>query len=205
MKHTGFLTRNLFFKALPLMLILLISSVLLSSCDVKVDTTDNSGFAIESIVGSLGKERADALRELAFDNNAETKSITYNDVSAEMTLEFENDRLFRVYYDFGDANDTALKFANELCGVVEQKYGASDTYETLPDHIKDLTLDSYLAGNVEQYKEYWIDTDIDFTEIRPDAEKLSKRIDLGVGIYRLPSARVYIGGIINSSNTTKLQ
>lgn len=204
MKHARFLTKT-FFKALPLMLILLISSVLLSSCAVNVDNTDDSNFAIESIVSSLGKERADALRELGFDNDTKTKSITYDDVSAEMTLEFENDRLFRVYYDFGETNDTALKFANELCGLVEQKYGASDTYETLPDRIKDLTLDAYLAGSVEQYKEYWIDTDIDFAEIHPDAEKLSKRIDLGVGIYRLPSARVYIGGIINSSNTTKLQ
>ena len=59
-----------------------------------------------------------------------------------------------------------------------------------------------------QYQEYWIDSDVDFKGLVPEEYKDTKRVDLGIGINKLPAddpiTIVYIGGIINSANTQKL-
>lgn len=186
-------------KALLLAFILLLSVALLPACSGVIE--EKNTFSVEAIADSLGNTREDAAKKLAFDAGSDTKTVTYEDAEAEMKLEFENDRLFRVHYDFGTNTDAAFKFVNELYKAVEEKYGESDTYETMPDRIYGLTEEAYLSGDVEQYKEYWIDTDVDFGGVEV---KNSKRVDLGIGFKRFPTADVYIGGIINSINTTKL-
>ena len=77
-----------------------------------------------------------------------------------------------------------------------------------PDRIEGLTLDDYLKSDVYQFKEYWIDSGVTFDGMVPEEYQASKRIDLGIGIYRYPLEEVetivYVGGIVNSTGTRKL-
>ena len=211
MIHTaGLLSANKFnFKILSFVSMLLISIVIFSSCSkTETNVNANNEFVLESVLNSLGLDKEDAIEKFSIDNNGELGKILYCNIPVEMNLEFENNKLLRIRYDFGTNTDVALKFANEVYKSIEQKYGECDTYKTLPGRIEGLTVEKYLSDDLMQYKEYWIDTDVDFSAIIPEKYTKSKRVDLGIGIDKIPQdetiTEVYIGGIVNSINTVKL-
>ena len=164
-------------------------------------------FQADSIIGVLGIDKTQLPETLTLDDANSYKS-TYDNVPVEIKYEFEEDKLLRIQYNFGTETDTAFKFINETMSTFEQKYGKSDTYETLPNRIEGLTVNEYLANDTMQYQEYWIDSDVDFKGLVPEEYKDTKRVDLGIGINKLPAddpiTIVYIGWIINSANTQKL-
>ena len=163
---------------------------------------ENNGFQTENVIRVLGKGQTE-ISELE-----DTTEFLYNGVSVKTKYEFENDKLIRIQYNFDTETDTAFRFVNEVKAVLEEKFGKSYTYETLPNRIEGLTIDEYLASDTMQYQEYWIDSGVDFTGLVPEEYKDTKRVDLGIGINKLPADEpitiVYIGGIINSTNTQKL-
>lgn len=178
-------------------------SVTFSSCNaVKENNGENNGFQTENIIRVLGKGQ-DEISELE-----DAAEFLYNGVSVKTKYEFENDKLMRIQYTFGTETDTAFRFVNEVKAALEGKFGKSDTYETLPNRIEGLTIDEYLASDTMQYQEYWIDSGVDFAGLVPEEYKDTKRVDLGIGINKLPADEpitiVYIGGIVNSINTQKL-
>lgn len=170
-----------------------------SSCNA---VKENNGFQTENVIRVLGKGQAE-ISELE-----DTAEFLYNGVSVKTKYEFENDKLIRIQYNFDTETDTAFRFVNEVKAVLEEKFGKSNTYETLPNRIEGLTIDEYLASDTMQYQEYWIDSGVDFTGLVPEEYKDTKRVDLGIGINKLPADEpitiVYIGGIVNSINTQKL-
>lgn len=168
----------------------------------------NNDFLIENVLSILGADEAELSKKFVADANGEFTNIIYDGMPIKIELEFENSQLLRVQYNFGANTDEAFKFADEAQKIFEQRWGESDTYETLPNRIKGLTVDKYLSSDILQYKEYWIDTDVDFSGIIPREYENTKRVDLGIGVNKIPTDEVttvvYIGGIINSINTTKL-
>ena len=180
-------------------LLLVCISATFSSCNT---VKENNGFQTENVIRVLGKGQ-DEISELE-----DTAEFLYNGVTVKMKYEFKNDKLMRIQFDFGAEMNTAFQFVNEVKAALEEKYGKSDTYETLPNRIEGLTVDEYLTSDTMQYLEYWIDSGVDFTGLMPEEYKDTKRVDLGIGINKLPADEpitiVYIGGIVNSINTKKL-
>lgn len=92
-------------------------------------------FQADSIIGVLGIDKTQLPETLTLDDANSYKS-TYDNVPVEIKYEFEEDKLLRIQYNFGTETDTAFKFINETMSTFEQKYGKSDTYETLPNRIE---------------------------------------------------------------------
>lgn len=63
--------------------------------------------------GSAGESQIsekDPLNEIITLNQA----LIYHDIAVKVSLEFENEKLFRVRYDFGNETDNAFSFVEEL-------------------------------------------------------------------------------------------
>lgn len=210
MIHTvGHLSESKYRKKYIIVCAIIFFVFIFSSCGKSEDSNGaNDNFQLESALKVLGADETEIPKSFTVDDTDEIADIVYDDVPVKIKLEFENGKLLRIQYNFGTNTDTAFKFVNEVQKEFEQKWGKSDTYETLPDRIKGLTVENYLSSDIMQYKEYWIDTDIDFAGIVPKKYESSKRVDLGIGINKIPVEEtitvVYIGGIVNSTNTTKL-
>lgn len=210
MIHTvGHLSVSKFWKIFITVCLMVCSVFIFSSCaNVEDGNRPNNDFQFESALKVLGADETEVSKSFTVDDTGELADIVYDDTSVKIKLEFENGKLLKIQYNFGTNTDAAFKFVNEVQKKFEQKWGDSDTYETLPDRIKGLTVDKYLSSDIVQYKEYWIDTNIDFNGIVPKEYENSKRVDLGIGINKIPTDEpitvVYIGGIVNSTNTTKL-
>lgn len=178
-----------------------------SACTEINKDSDVDVFQLDSIIGVLGIDKTQLPEIFGLDDVNSYKS-TYDNVPIEIKSEFEGDKLLRIQYNFGTETDAAFKFVNEMKSAFETKYGKSDTYETLPNRIEGLTVNEYLTSDTMQYQEYWIDSDVKFEGFVPEEYKDTKRVDLGIGINKLPSDEpitiVYIGGIVNSTNTQKL-
>lgn len=171
-------------------------------------------FDLDTVLNALGTDEADISEKIVLDENDEPEDIIYGNMLINQKLEFVNGKkleyvngkLFRVMYNFGTETESAFEFINKIQDALEDKYGESDTYDNLPDRIEGLTVEEYLEDDLPQYKEYWIGTNIDFDGIVPEEYVDSKRVDLGIGIYRYPMEEtitvVYIGGIVNSTNIT---
>lgn len=193
----------------------MISFVLLTSCGEQ--QTENDLFhslQVENVVNNLGKEKEVILGEFNTSDGGEesaklTENFIYNETSVEISFEFLGEKLFRVQYDFGTETESAFMFIDELMSTFEEKYGKSDTYETMPDRIAGLTIENYLKDDIIQYKEYWIDSGVTFEGMVPEEYQDTRRIDLGIGIYRYPydeiETTVYVGGIVNNTGTRKLE
>ena len=183
----------------------------------KANTNDEKVITTETAISLLGMEKEELFD--TFDGLLEERSenpdilelsskMKYNENAVGIAFELLNGRLFRIQYNFGEEADDAFSFALESYSKIISKYGESDTYESLPNRIEGLDVNLYLSDNIYERKEYWIGTDVDFAEIVPKEYENSKRVDLGIGINKIPADKtitmVYIGGIINSINTTKL-
>lgn len=216
MIHTvGYLLGNKKIRRnIVIILLLSISCMLLTACGGKQAENDRfHSLQAENVVNNLGKDKDAILEEFNVTDEGEqsgriTEDFIYNGVPVEINFEFLNDKLLRVRYDFGTEAESALMFADEMMSAFEEKYGESDTYPTMPDRIEGLTLDNYLKDDVAQYKEYWIDSGVTFDGMVPEEYRASKRIDLGIGMYRYPYEEVqtvvYVGGIVNTADTRKL-
>lgn len=216
MTHTvgHLLGNNKIRRNIVIILLLSISCMLLTACREKqVENGKFHSLQTENVVSSLGKDKDAILEEFNVSDEGEqsgriTEDFIYNGVPVEINFEFLNDKLLRVRYDFGTEAESALMFADELMSTFEEKYGKSDTAPTLPDRIEGLTLENYLKDDIAQYKEYWIDSGVTFDGMVPEEYQASKRIVLGIGIYRYPMEKVetivYVGGIVNNTETRKL-
>lgn len=195
--------------------LLTVSLTLLASCGEKQDENDlHYIFQVENVVNNLGKDKEVILSEFNISEEGEelvelTEDFIYNDASVKVEFEFLNDKMFRVRYNFGTETDAAFVFIDELMSTFKEKYGQSDPYNTLPDRIEGLTLESYLKDDIPQYKEYWIDSGVTFEGMVPEEYQDTRRIDLGIGIYRFPMEEVetviYVGGIVNPTGTGGLE
>jgi hypothetical protein len=171
----------------------------------------------EAVLNILGTEK-DELVEM-FDGllNERTENpdllvlsskMKYNETDVDITFELFNDRLFRIRYNFGEEADEAVAFVIESYSKIISEYGESDTYESLPDRIEGINVELYSSDNIYERKEYWIGTDVNFENMVPEQYLNKKRIDLGLGISKVPAEPskniVYIGGIVNNIHTTKI-
>ena len=201
-------------RNIVIILLLSISCMLLAACGGKQAENDRFySLQAENVVNNLGKEKDAILEEFNVTDEGEqsgriTEDYIYNGVPVEINFEFLNGKLLRVRYDFGTEAESALMFADEMMSAFEEKYGESDTYPTMPDRIEGLTLENYLKDDIAQYKEYWIGSGVTFDGMVPEEYRASKRIDLGIGMYRYPYEEVqtvvYVGGIVNTADTRKL-
>ncbi|MBP3544654.1 MAG: hypothetical protein J6J86_10535 [Lachnospiraceae bacterium] len=167
---------------------------------------------LQEIFGELLEttELSEASSNYSLSGYALTQELLYNDVSVQAALEFENEKLFRVQYYFRSENEAAFSFAQEAYTLLVANYGESDTYETMPDRVEGLTLEEYLKNDEPDYQEYWIGSEVSFEGMLLEEYKDSKRIDLGIGIKKLPMKEstetvVYIGGIVNSADTKAIK
>ena len=192
-----------------------ISFVLLTSCGEQQAENDLfHSLQAENVVNNLGKEKEVILEEFNTSDEGEAsaklaENFIYNEIPVEISFEFLGEKLFRVRYDFGTETESAFMFIDELMSTFEEKYGKSDTYETMPDRIAGLTIENYLKDDIAQYKEYWIDSGVTFEGMVPEEYQDTRRIDLGIGIYRYPydeiETTVYVGGIVNDTGSRRLE
>ncbi len=209
-------------KHIIISLIFFILCLGLSSCDNK--NKSNPSDCMETVTPEhvstiLGKERQEILElfqdvvdtQLAPDAEEVVlnKDLMYNEKAVKVSLLFEGDILFRIQYNFEGQNEEALAFTEEAYTTFKKIYGDSDTYPGLPDRIDSLSFEAYKDGDNWRYQEYWIDVVTVFDSVIPENRKIDKRVDLGILLNKIPIENdfqtiVFIGGIINSTNTTKL-
>ena len=211
MKHKEFPKKTIFLSCI--LLVIIVCGTLYLGISRSSTDPEFQSLQAETVVNNLGKNKDVILVEFNVTDEGDqsgriTEDFIYNDVPVEINFEFMNDKLFRVRYNFGTEAESALLFADELMSTFEEKYGESDTYPTMPDRIEGLTLENYLKDDIAQYKEYWIDSGVTFDGMVPEEYQASRRIDLGIGMYRYPFEEVqtvvYVGGIVNDTNTRKL-
>ena len=208
MKHKDFPKKTIFLSCILLVTVICVTFYLGIARSLSDQEFHN--LQTETVVNNLGKDKEVILEEFNVTDEGEqsgkiTEDFIYNDVPVEINFEFMNDKLFRVRYNFGTEAESALMFVNELMSIFEERYGESDTYPTMPDRIEGLTLENYLKDDVAQYKEYWIDSGVEFDGMVPEEYQASRRIDLGIGMYRYPYEEVqtvvFVGGIVNIPDT----
>ena len=106
----------------------------LTSCSKKPQEEPKDCMAYinpENVNNLLGKEKQEVLTifQDSFDSQspsdaeevALSKDFIYNETTIKITLIFEGDILFRVQYDFGNQNEEALAFTDDVYTVFKKK------------------------------------------------------------------------------------